>query len=106
MIFSVDLHMGSPVHMHPPEPDTLRVDVVNGSPLKQNYNCAHGYVTVASIKNDLQCGPPHGLPRPHASTLVPRHLDSPWPPTWDAVYFHLLSPPKPFPWTPSSEMQK
>ena len=79
IFFSMDLHMGSPVHMHSPEPDTLRVDVVNGWPFKQNYNCAHGYVTVASIKNyanffareedrmtsvdsnfNFLCGRPHG----------------------------------------------
>jgi len=34
--FCVDVHMGLDlpyVHMHPPEPDPLRVDVINGWPL-------------------------------------------------------------------------
>ena len=34
LIFCVGVHVGldtpSPVHMHPPEPDPLRVDVING----------------------------------------------------------------------------
>src|SRR6218665_1111337 len=40
LIFCVDVHMGldplPPVHMRPPEPDTLplRVDVINGWPLR------------------------------------------------------------------------
>src|SRR6218665_67221 len=59
LIFCVEVHTGldppTPVHMHPPEPDPLRVDVINGWPHSCLYMKGRNTALCSEAEKKNQC---------------------------------------------------